>query len=154
MDELISEIEGLMTGYWLTDLANFSALIYHRLPDLNWAGFYLFDGKTLRLGPFSGKPACTEIAPTRGVCGAAFSKTEIMIVDDVHSFEGHIACDPDSRSEMVIPFKVENNLIGVLDIDSPVVSRFTSQDASLLSAGLVILARRNPKLKSFPTLSP
>lgn len=150
--EFLSEIEALLTGFWLTDLANFSACVFHRMDRLNWAGFYLSDGKMLRLGPFVGKPACTEISFQRGVCGAAFLQKEILLVKDVHEFPGHIACDPISRSELVIPFEVNGKLIGVLDLDSPQIGRFQEQEAEILKKGLRLLALKNPNLESFPNL--
>ena len=127
-DEILKELETLLTGFWLTDLANFSALFYHRVSNLNWIGFYLSDGKKLKLGPFAGKPACVEIAFDRGVCGAAFSQKKALVVEDVHKFLGHISCDPDSLSEMVLPFYAAAKLVGVLDIDSPLRGRFSDND--------------------------
>lgn len=144
----LHELESLMTGFWLTDLSNFSAFVFHSMTDLNWVGFYLSDGHVLRLGPFSGKPACTEIAFHRGVCGEAFSKNKMMVVDDVHQFPGHISCDPVSRSELVIPFCINESVIGVLDLDSPRLARFTIQEAEILEMALNILGSRNPRLRT------
>jgi L-methionine (R)-S-oxide reductase len=129
-----SSYKSLLTGHWITDLANTSAFIFHELPDLNWAGFYLYDkgSDMLRLGPFQGKPACTEIALNRGVCGHAASSRKTVIVPDVQQFPGHIACDSDSRSEIVIPLIRDGELLGVLDVDSPTLNRFTSHDQSVL----------------------
>jgi GAF domain-containing protein len=152
-EDFLGAVTGLMTGHWLTDLANFSALVYHSFSDLNWAGFYLDTGDRLRLGPFAGKPACIEIPYNRGVCGKAFSEKSVVIVNDVDSFAGHIACDPASRSEIVVPFKVEEKFIGVFDVDAPVVSRFSHVDGMILETALNILASRNPQLKNFPALS-
>lgn len=114
----------------IANLANLSSLFFYELPDLNWAGFYLWDEKSqeLVLGPFQGRPACIRIKPGRGVCGQAFQQKKPLIVDDVHAFEGHIACDSASRSEMVIPIIVGSQVMGVLDLDSPQVARFTADD--------------------------
>jgi L-methionine (R)-S-oxide reductase len=108
--------------------ANASALIYHTLPDLNWAGFYFYRHSELLLGPFQGKPACIRIAMGKGVCGTAAEKRETLVVQNVHDFPGHIACDSASNSEIVIPLIKHRRLIGVLDVDSPVVSRFDEED--------------------------
>ncbi|MGE3609532.1 MAG: GAF domain-containing protein [Bacteriovoracaceae bacterium] len=138
----LNELEAYLTGYWPTDLSNFSAYIFHHLPDLNWVGFYLNDGQKLRLGPFHGKPACMEIPFHRGVCGKSFTEKEILLVDDVHEFPGHIACDSASRSEMVFPFYIDGQLAGVLDIDSPTLARFTNQDKEQVKAALQILSTK------------
>ena len=122
---------------WLSNAANLSALIFNTLPDLNWAGFYVLEGTVLRLGPFQGKPACTEIALGKGVCGTAATTQETQVVADVHKFPGHIACDSASKSEIVIPVMVGGNVWGVLDIDSPVLARFDDTDR----AGLEELTR-------------
>lgn len=121
----------------IANAANLAALIYHALPDLNWAGFYFWNGEQLLLGPFQGKVACVRIELGRGVCGAAASHRRTQIVPDVHAFPGHIACDPASRSEIVIPLVRGEQLLGVLDLDSPVAGRFDAEDA----AGLEGLAR-------------
>lgn len=110
------------------NLANLSALIFDALDDLNWAGFYLLEGETLVLGPFQGKPACIEIPITRGVCGAAVRENRSQLVEDVHAFCGHIACDSASRSELVIPMHCNGEVIAVLDLDSPSLARFTETD--------------------------
>lgn len=112
----------------LSNMANLSALLYQHLPTINWAGFYLFDTNILRLGPFQGKPACTEIPLGKGVCGTAAMQKRILIVPDVHQFAGHIACDCASQSEIVIPLVEKDVLWGVLDIDAPVKNRFSEQD--------------------------
>lgn len=137
--EILNELKGLMTGFWLTDLANFSAHLYHSVQDLNWIGFYLSDGKKLRLGPFAGKPACVEIEFDRGVCGKAYRERQTLRVDDVHAFPGHITCDPASRSELVIPFYVQGKLVGVLDIDSPKPARFSEADAVFFQEAIQVL---------------
>lgn len=120
----------------IANAANFSALLYHALPDVNWVGFYFHDGKELVVGPFQGKPACVRIAIGRGVCGTAARDHNTQLVPDVHAFPGHIACDAASRSEVVVPLIVGEQLIGVLDLDSPSPGRFDAED----QAGLETLA--------------
>ncbi len=120
----------------IANAANLAALIWHTLPDLNWAGFYLFDGQELVLGPFQGKPACIRIALGKGVCGTAAQQRKTILVEDVHQFPGHIACDAASNSEIVVPLVKDGKLFGVLDLDSPKLSRFDAEDA----AGLEQLA--------------
>jgi GAF domain-containing protein len=113
----------------IANAANMVALIYHGLADLNWAGFYFTEGDTqLVLGPFQGKPACVHITWGNGVCGTAAARRETIVVPDVHEFPGHIACDPASRSEMVIPLVRDGRVLGVLDLDSPVPGRFDDVD--------------------------
>lgn len=113
----------------IANAANFSALLYHALPEVNWVGFYFFDGKELVVGPFQGKPACVRIALSRGVCGAAATTRTTQRVADVHEFPGHIACDAASRSEIVVPLVLaDGSLLGVLDIDSPIPERFDAVD--------------------------
>lgn len=112
----------------IANAANLASLIWHSLPDLNWAGFYLYDGTELVLGPFMGKPACVRIALGKGVCGTAAASRETQVVKDVHAFPGHIACDSASASEIVVPLVQHGRLIGVLDLDSPVTARFDEQD--------------------------
>ena len=136
-------LEAYLTGYWLTDLANFAAFTYHALPGLNWCGFYLFDGEKLRLGPFVGRPACTEIRPGRGVCGTAFLKREALLVPDVDAFPGHIVCDNASRSELVLPMSIQSDCVGVLDLDSPALSRFTEHDRDGLALWLGCLMEKS-----------
>ncbi len=108
--------------------ANFAALLFHGLSDLNWLGFYFYDGTELVVGPFQGKPACVRIPLGKGVCGTAASSGQTQVVVDVDAFPGHIACDSESRSEVVVPLRKEGELIGVLDIDSPLVGRFDEED--------------------------
>ena len=122
----------------IANAANLSALIWHTLPGLNWAGFYLFDGKELVLGPFQGKPACIRIALGKGVCGTAAQTRKTVIVTDVHQFPGHIACDSASNSEIVVPLVKDGKLLGVLDLDSPALSRFDVEDAAGLERLAVI----------------
>ena len=135
--DLRLELSGLLTDDWLSNLANFSAALYAKIPQLNWCGFYLVRSGTgpehLKLGPFQGNPACLDIPFTRGVCGAAARERQIQRVADVHAFPGHIACDSRSRSEIVLPLIIENRVVGVLDIDSPELSRFDETDKTELT---------------------
>jgi GAF domain-containing protein len=112
----------------LAAASNFVALLYHAIGDINWLGIYVLRGDELVLGPFQGKPACVHIALDEGVCGAAASTRETQRVADVQAFPGHIVCDPESRSELVVPLIAHDQLIGVLDIDSPVTRRFSQAD--------------------------
>ena len=123
----------------IANAANFSALLYHALPDLNWAGFYLFDGTELVVGPFQGLPACVRIPLHKGVCGAAATTRQTQRIDDVHAFPGHIACDSASRSELVVPLLArsedgDERLLGVLDLDSPLPARFDVEDQAGVEA--------------------
>ena len=117
----------------IANAANASALLYHSLPDLNWAGFYLLKDGELVLGPFQGKPACVRIAIGKGVCGTAAEQRQTILVDNVHEFPGHIACDGESNSEVVVPLIKDQQLIGVLDLDSPLLGRFDEEDAKGLN---------------------
>ena len=128
--ELLKQAQGLFSGEHdrIANAANLSALVFHALPDINWAGFYFFDGRELVLGPFQGKPACIRIALNRGVCGAAASQRLTQLVPDVSAFPGHIACDAASRSEIVVPLLLRDELIGVWDVDSPIPARFDEDD--------------------------
>ena len=112
----------------VANAANAAALIYHGLPDLNWAGFYFREGAELVLGPFQGKPACVRIPVGKGVCGIAAARAAAVLVPDVHQFPGHIACDPTSRSELVVPLIEAGTVSGVLDLDSPLPARFDEDD--------------------------
>mgnify|MGYP001822615474 CR=1 FL=1 len=112
----------------LAATGNFVALLFNALPDVNWLGVYVLRNDELVLGPFQGKPACVHIALDEGVCGAAASTRQTQRVADVHAFPGHIVCDPESRSELVVPLVVHGTLVGVLDIDSPVTGRFLEED--------------------------
>ncbi|MFC9542271.1 GAF domain-containing protein [Lysinibacillus sp. NPDC056959] len=127
---LAKQLDALLTGESdrIANLSNASALLNQFLPNINWVGFYVLQGEQLVLGPFQGLPACVRIPIGRGVCGTAVSKEETMVVKDVHDFPGHIACDAASQSEIVIPLKKEGEVIGVLDIDSPIVNRFSKED--------------------------
>ncbi len=128
--QLASQAQALLEGEHdrIANAANLSALIYHSLPDLNWVGFYFYDGRELVVGPFQGLPACVRIALDKGVCGAAARTRETQRVADVHAFPGHIACDAASRSELVVPLVRDGALIGVFDVDSPVPDRFDVED--------------------------
>jgi L-methionine (R)-S-oxide reductase len=129
---LVRELSALIAGErdFIANLANGAALLYHSLPDLNWAGFYLLKDGELVVGPFQGKPACVRIAIGKGVCGTAAERRATVIVRDVHEFPGHIACDSASNSEIVVPLLRDGELIGVLDLDSPQLARFDEQDRS------------------------
>jgi GAF domain-containing protein len=132
--ELAQQAAGLFSGErdpW-ANAANLAALLFEHLPDLNWAGFYFLRGGELVVGPFQGRVACVRIAPGSGVCGTAAASRRTLIVPDVHAFAGHIACDPASNAEIVVPLVSRNRLIGVLDLDSPTLHRFDEADAALL----------------------
>ncbi len=130
-DQLAAQLSSLLAGErdLIANAANFSSLVFHFLPDLNWAGFYFEKNGELVLGPFQGRPACVRIKIGQGVCGAGAAKCETVIVPNVHEFPGHIACDSASNSEIVIPLMKDSRLIGVLDLDSPVYARFDDEDA-------------------------
>lgn len=134
--ELIQQARALFDGEHdrIANAANLASLVYGALPDLNWAGFYFFDGTELVLGPFHGKPACVRIPLSRGVCGAAASQGRTQVVPDVHAFPGHIACDAASRSEIVVPLRHGGTLLGVWDVDSPVPGRFDEADRQGMEA--------------------
>ena len=132
---LVALVDGV--PYPIANLANASALLFQELEDLNWAGFYFSQGDRLVLGPFQGKPACIEIPIGQGVCGTAAQKGETVVVDNVHEFPGHIACDSASNSEIVVPLLHDGVCFAVLDLDSPTLGRFTSADR----AGLEVFAR-------------
>jgi len=128
--QLAAQARALLAGERdrVANAANLSALVYHALPELNWVGFYFYDGTELVVGPFQGQPACVRIPLDRGVCGAAASSGETQRVEDVEAFPGHIACDAASRSELVVPLFHDGALLGVFDIDSPVAGRFDVED--------------------------
>jgi L-methionine (R)-S-oxide reductase len=143
--ELIQAADALTAGEpdAIANMANVAALLWESLPDINWAGFYRNVGGELVLGPFQGRPACIRIPFGKGVCGAAAADLEPQLVEDVHAFPGHIACDAASRSELVVPIVVDGALIGVLDLDSPSPARFDKED----EAGCVRLIQRiGPRL--------
>jgi L-methionine (R)-S-oxide reductase len=123
----------------LANTANMCALLYQMLPDVNWVGFYFLQGGELVLGPFQGKVACVRIPLGRGVCGTAAQRREILVVPDVNEFPGHIACDAESRSEIVLPLVQDGRLLGVLDLDSPKLSRFDHEDREGLEAAVNVL---------------
>lgn len=128
--DLASALEGLVTGEpdSIANMANASSLIWETLPDINWVGFYRNVGGELVVGPFQGRPACIRMSFDEGVCGAAAKSRKVQRVEDVHSFSGHIACDSASNSEIVVPLIRDGELLGVLDIDSPKIGRFTEED--------------------------
>ncbi|MCI8385442.1 MAG: GAF domain-containing protein [Acutalibacter sp.] len=132
---LLKQARALTEGvrHPVPNLANLSALLWQSLPDINWAGFYFTAKGELLLGPFQGKPACVRIPWGKGVCGTAAQRAETLLVPDVHLFPGHIACDSASRSEVVAPILTAGQVVGVLDIDSPLPSRFTEEDAQGLT---------------------
>jgi L-methionine (R)-S-oxide reductase len=135
-DDLLSELRALLAGEPdpIANAANTAALVFARLPRINWAGFYFLQGETLVLGPFQGQPACTRIKLGSGVCGTAAARQETILVPDVHAFPGHIVCDSASLSEIVVPFNVAGKFSGVLDIDSPEAARFGPAEQALLEA--------------------
>lgn len=130
-EDLAARLSSLLESErdFIANAANFSALLYHSLPDLNWAGFYLLKAGELVLGPFQGQPACVRIAIGKGVCGTAAEQRQTIMVDNVHDFPGYIACDSASNSEIVVPLIRHEQLIGVLDLDSPSFGRFDDDDA-------------------------
>ena len=136
--ELFRQTVAMLDGEtdYIAQSANLCSLIWHSLPNVNWTGFYFYKDQDneLVLGPFQGKPACVRITPGKGVCGTAFTARKSLRVDDVYSFQGHIFCDPDSRSEIVIPLLYKSHCIGVLDIDSPITNRFNEKDQQGLEA--------------------
>jgi GAF domain-containing protein len=138
---LNKQLDSILHGErdWICNLAQTSALLMQTMPDLNWAGFYLFKGGELVLGPFQGKVACVRIALGRGVCGTAATRRETVVVPNVHDFPGHIACDSASNSEIVLPLLRGGSLLGVLDLDSPKLNRFDAEDAAGLQRTVEIL---------------
>jgi L-methionine (R)-S-oxide reductase len=118
----------------LANAANMASLVYHGLPEINWAGFYVLRGNQLVLGPFQGRPACVRISVGKGVCGTAAAQRQCVVVSNVHEFPGHIACDSASASEIVIPLVIGGRLIGVFDVDSPVLDRFDAEDQAGLQS--------------------
>ena len=140
-EELNSALKAVISicPYRIANLANAAALLWDHLEDINWAGFYLMQDGRLVLGPFQGKIACTEIEIGNGVCGTAVLQDATQLVEDVHCFAGHIACDSASNSEIVVPLRKNGAVIGVLDIDSPSLSRFTASDKTGLEAFARIL---------------
>ncbi|MCS7081856.1 MAG: GAF domain-containing protein [Bacteroidetes bacterium] len=141
--ELYEALEALLKEErdWLANLANTAALLWMALPQINWVGFYLYRGGALVLGPFQGKPACVRIPIGRGVCGTAAAKGHTIRVPDVDAFPGHIACDSASRSEIVVPMRLGSRLLGVLDVDAPVLARFDETDEEGLERVVSMLVR-------------
>ena len=141
--QLAQQAEALLAGERdrIANAANLSALVYHALPDLNWVGFYFFDGTELVVGPFQGLPACVRIPLDKGVCGAAARTRVTQRIADVHDFPGHIACDAASRSELVVPLAKDGALVGVFDLDSPVPDRFDVEDQAGLEAIAALFLR-------------
>lgn len=136
-----TQLKGLIDQipHQMANLANASALLHEAMNDINWVGFYLLENNLLILGPFQGKPACVEIPVGNGVCGTAVQKDEIIVVENVHEFPGHIACDSASNSEIVLPIHANSKIVGVLDIDSPSFARFDKDDKEGLSEFVRIL---------------
>jgi GAF domain-containing protein len=139
--DLVAQLRSLLEGEYdfIANIANFSALVYNALPDVNWAGFYLLHEEELVLGPFQGKPACVRIPLGKGVCGFAAKQCETVIVPNVHEFPGHIACDTASNAEIVIPLFDGERVLGVFDVDSPTLKRFDDQDAEGLNEMVTVL---------------
>lgn len=132
--ELLQQAQALLSGQRdrIANAANLSSLLFHALNDVNWVGFYFSRGDHLMVGPFQGKPACVRIPLGKGVCGTAAATRQVQRVADVHAFDGHIACDVNSRSEIVLPLMLHGEVIGVLDLDSPLPDRFSETDETLL----------------------
>lgn len=140
---LLPQISALMQGETnaVTNMANFSAVLFTNLPGLNWAGFYTVQGDELLLGPFQGRPACMRLKKGKGVCWAAAAKGQTVIVKNVHEFAGHIACDNATNSEIVVPIVVNGNVWGVLDIDSPKIGRFDETDKDFLEKAVEVFIK-------------
>ena len=141
-DLLVAQVRSVLSGErdWIANLAQFSALVYQSVPDLNWSGFYLARGEELVVGPFQGKVACVRIPFARGVCGACARTREVQLVEDVHAFPGHIACDSASNAELVLPVLVGDRLVAVFDLDSPTRGRFDAEDARGFEEAVAALA--------------
>lgn len=141
--QLAQQVEAIVAGEqdFVANMANVSSILYWALENVNWAGFYLVKNGQLVLGPFHGQPACIRIPIGKGVCGTAVSDNAIQLIEDVHQFSGHIACDAASNSEIVLPIRKNNEVIAVLDIDSPNIGRFDLDDKAGLSQIVEILQR-------------
>jgi L-methionine (R)-S-oxide reductase len=150
--ELATQLRALLEGErdFIANAANFSSLLYHLLPDVNWVGFYLLKDNELVLGPFQGSPACVRIAVGKGVCGTAAELKQTVIVENVHEFPGHIACDNASNSEIVVPLMRGFELLAVLDLDSPRLNRFDADDAAGLNELAEILLEASGLLTHRP----
>ncbi len=142
-EQLTEQLAAIVDAEWpmMSNLSNAAAVLYNGMERINWAGFYLEKDGVLWLGPFQGKPACVRIGEGKGVCGTALQQKQVLRVEDVHQFPGHIACDSASRSEIVLPLYRKNELIGVLDIDSPETGRFTGEDEEGLLEAIEILRK-------------
>lgn len=153
-EDLPDALRALLAGETdpIANAANAAALIFQHLPQINWAGFYFLHGDTLVVGPFQGLPACTRIRLGQGVCGTAARREETIVVADVHAFEGHIACDSASMSEIVVPLTIAGKLLGVLDIDSPEPARFGPADRALIDAVARLYEAACPDTKQPPRL--
>lgn len=140
--DILSSTKAVTSGETdpVANMANVAAVLFHGLPDLNWAGFYRMVDGELVLGPFQGKAACIRIPLGKGVCGAAAATGETQRVEDVHAFAGHIACDADSRSELVVPLMCDGQVVGVIDLDSPMPARFDEEDAAGCEALAILIA--------------
>ena len=140
---LSKQLDGLLSGEkdLIANLSNTSAFINQFLPEINWVGFYLIKNNALKLGPFQGLPACVDIEIGKGVCGTAVENNSTQLVDDVNAFPGHIACDANSKSEIVIPLYYNKEVIGVLDIDAPIKARFTEKDKDGLEQLVQVLEK-------------
>ena len=145
---LVAQLRSLLKDEYnfIANTANFSSLVYNALPDVNWAGFYLLQDHELVLGPFQGKPACVRIPLGKGVCGFAAKQCETVIVPDVSEFPGHIACDPASKSEIVIPLFDGERVLGVLDVDSATLGRFDDQDAEGLNELVTVFVAHEERI--------
>jgi len=146
--KLTEELDHHLCDSWISNLSNTSALLISQMPEVNWVGFYLWDGRKLRLGPFQGLPACLHIDLGHGVCGKSAEQRESLIVNNVDEFPGHISCDSNSKSEIVIPMiSNEGHLLGVLDIDSPIFNRFDEIDRQGLQKITAVLLNRTSSFK-------
>ncbi len=149
--EQLNELLGNETNF-VANAANTSALVFHSVPDVNWVGFYIAEGRELVLGPFQGKPACVRIPFGKGVCGTAASKQKTLVVPDVNRFPGHVACDIASQSEIVVPLLNWGKVLGVLDIDSPTTNRFDDDDREGIES-IVAVFLASQVMKDMPNLS-
>lgn len=140
-NDILGELRSLVSGDpdGIACLANAAALLHLHIPEINWVGFYIDRGEDLVVGPFQGKPACTRIPYGKGVCGTSFARNETLLVDDVDLFPGHIACDSASRSEIVVPLRIEGRVVGVLDCDAPTAARFSSAERALFEGAAEIV---------------